>query len=959
MTHSFATFRASPSPSLFTSLRHRLAPALTVGGVVGGLGLLALTPQSARANDPVDGYGEPDPVEVPDQGPCCAMPMELSEPSADMPDQFGTPYSYDPEGILLAATCSSTADPNDYVFGFTDVSDQTDGTTNYLADHWASAPMFHHPKWTRKYLGEVFGIAQDGHGNHYLTEAAIYGQNGGANFQAQIPASTALVPMMTGGEVWKIDSVTGEPSLLAQLPNKLEGLGNVAFDCETNSLFVTNFHDGKIYRLDPNMSPGDAPLDVYDHIFASTGTPQLPSNIWVDLGNGTMRPQHEVPWGIAVYGGYVYYGVWKFGSPSRVYAVKLDGSGQFVQNAPSLQIDAGMNGYEAYSFGTTLSGAQNPISDIAFRNGNLLLAERGQTATLQVNAHRSRAYEFEFVGGAWQRTLDGGGAGKKFAIGGSIGDYANAAGGVTYEHFDSVDPTQPDGRIWVSSDFNSGPWGAAYGATGVPWIGSDGFAPDYDGQNLFFDFDGISGTQNKNQVGDVELTCGPRKDSTELPCLTTETEIVDCSLDDDYFYSWQLTLTNESQFTIWDLIFEDSANTGVQVDVLNVVNGAYPPLAPGDTVTLDLGVNAPNAEPGDIVCVDLRAHDEDEDFCCTEYEVCFEVPECRDCNNTVVGQKWHDKDGDGVWDANEGPLAGWDITLVHPNGMTSTVTTGPGGGFVFDQVPHALGYTLLETQQLGWTQTYPAGAPNGHAFDLSDPNGETLVLNFGNDKVQGGEPQAGDTVPHVVPTDANTEVVAMQVPAQSREMKLREMMVQIDAQGDLRRVKSLTLIEDLDADGLVGSDDPVLGWSAVEGPLTSITLDEALDLSMTRGVDLIVSAQFGEPEGRANESVAGVAGVLLAGLPFGLFVLFAAGMARRPGRRGSRRGGRRRWGLAMASTAFAASFVAQGACTQGPDDTESFRFAAVKPVATLKQVGHYAEVEGVRDAVGPMIIVQD
>ena len=170
------------------------------------LGMLLLAPQTAAAQGPVDIYGEPDPVEVPDDGPCCAIPPELDQPTADMVDQFGQPYVFDAEGIFLAGTCSSTADPNDYVFGLTDVADQTDGTTNYLADHWASAPMFHHPKWTRKYLGEVFGITYDSHGNVFLTEASIYGQNGGANFQAVIPTTTALVPVMNGGEVWKIDT---------------------------------------------------------------------------------------------------------------------------------------------------------------------------------------------------------------------------------------------------------------------------------------------------------------------------------------------------------------------------------------------------------------------------------------------------------------------------------------------------------------------------------------------------------------------------------------------------------------------------------------------------------------------------------------------------------------------------------------------------------------------------------
>ena len=57
-----------------------------------------------------------------------------------------------------------------------------------------------------------------------------------------------------------------------------------------------------------------------------------------------------------------------------------------------------------------------------------------------------------------------------------------------------------------------------------------------------------------------------------------------------------------------------------------------------------------------------------------------------------------------------------------------------------------------------------------------------------------------------------------------------------------------------------------------------------------------------------------------------------------------------------------AGVVLAGACTDGgqPGDGENaFRFSAVKPIATLKNVGHYTNVEGVRDAIGPVVIVRD
>lgn len=99
-------------------------------------------------------------------------------------------------------------------------------------------------------------------------------------------------------------------------------------------------------------------------------------------------------------------------------------------------------------------------------------------------------------------------------------------------------------------------------------------------------------------------------------------------------------------------------------------------------------------------------------------------------NNAVVtGSKFHDADGDGVWDSGEAPLPGWTITLTDANGVTISVVTDAGGTFTFPSV--APGSYILSEQMLpGWAQTFPGGSGT-HA--LSVTAGAVIAnVNFGN-----------------------------------------------------------------------------------------------------------------------------------------------------------------------------------------------------------------------------------
>lgn len=77
----------------------------------------------------------------------------------------------------------------------------------------------------------------------------------------------------------------------------------------------------------------------------------------------------------------------------------------------------------------------------------------------------------------------------------------------------------------------------------------------------------------------------------------------------------------------------------------------------------------------------------------------------------IDGRKWYDEDGDGVFDAGEQPLSGWTIQLDRDGdgSVEMTASTDGNGYYEFDDL-HRGDYAISEVQQIGWRQTYPAGA---------------------------------------------------------------------------------------------------------------------------------------------------------------------------------------------------------------------------------------------------------
>lgn len=133
----------------------------------------------------------------------------------------------------------------------------------------------------------------------------------------------------------------------------------------------------------------------------------------------------------------------------------------------------------------------------------------------------------------------------------------------------------------------------------------------------------------------------------------------------------------------------------------------------------------------------LQIDMEDTDFWATGLKVegdltggIFENSTCAgSCapGGSISGFKFDDEDANGVWDTGEPVLPTWRINLsdgqsvlTDQNGFYSFYGLAPGS------------YTVTESQQFGWNQTFPSGN-QGHSLTLN--GNQALIRNFGNSKV--------------------------------------------------------------------------------------------------------------------------------------------------------------------------------------------------------------------------------
>jgi len=339
-------------------------------------------------------------------------------------------------------------------------------------------PKYNGPggSWNKGNLGTIFGLTFDDLGNIYVASSSCY-------YSDYFPGGLA-------GRIWKIDANTGAYSQFNNLPNfpdpslspgqNMPGLGQIAFDCDHRQLFVTNFEDGKIYRL--SMTANAAPLSTFD--------PGAPDN-----GQPGFAPLGERLWAVRYHAGRVYYSIWAEdnGRPNAslfntIWSVALNGSGDFVAGSQRLELTVPHWNSNNYS---------NPVSDISFGpQGQMLIAERSMFNDTQPTAHQSRALEYICAasptgGKQWVPS------GALFGIGvfdNPIGTTPSSAGGCDYD-------LGVGARTWVSADaIEFGP-DYTYGLQGLPAAGGDVTnSIEIDDNNLY-------ASQDKTEVGGVRISC--------------------------------------------------------------------------------------------------------------------------------------------------------------------------------------------------------------------------------------------------------------------------------------------------------------------------------------------------------------------------------------------------------------------------------------------------------------------
>jgi hypothetical protein len=102
-------------------------------------------------------------------------------------------------------------------------------------------------------------------------------------------------------------------------------------------------------------------------------------------------------------------------------------------------------------------------------------------------------------------------------------------------------------------------------------------------------------------------------------------------------------------------------------------------------------------------------------------------------NGSICGMKFNDLNGNGRKDEGELGLPGWTITLSM-GAVQMTATTGADGSYCFYNLAAGT-YTLSETLQSGWQQTYPA-SPGTQTITLT--SGQSILnVDFGNKQLLG------------------------------------------------------------------------------------------------------------------------------------------------------------------------------------------------------------------------------
>ncbi len=322
------------------------------------------------------------------------------------------------------------------------------------------APFYIHPQWTSaNFGGAVFGLTLDSAGNIYVAATRVYG-------------STS-----TPGTIYRVDGITGMVSVLVDLPNLGTGLGNINYDCVSETIYASNHEDGRIYQVDLSGNI----ISTYRH---STGSVTMgPAN---DPGepDGVFSPLGDRVWAVQSHAGRLYYSVWNEDTgrqsateDNEIWSVAYTGESG-IPDAATAELEGTVPGLNNNTY-------SNPVSDISFAaTGWMLAAERTMLNDAQTSAHQSTTYEFQQVNGLWQVQ------GTTYVV----GELPNSsAGGVDHDF-------APNGYVWMTGDaLDFYTPDVVYGVQGTPYGGGT------IENSTLIDHDNEITQQDKTVQGDLEI----------------------------------------------------------------------------------------------------------------------------------------------------------------------------------------------------------------------------------------------------------------------------------------------------------------------------------------------------------------------------------------------------------------------------------------------------------------------
>jgi hypothetical protein len=389
-------------------------------------------------------------------GPGSCRPSEIYGAAGGFPIFEDPAYANYLDKTVAIVTHNTHGGGANNVITIVDISgDAPPPNMNYLA------PRYWNPNWSQANLGKVFGLTLDSEGNIFVAATTVYGAN---------PAP---------GSIKRIDHVTGEISNFATLPNNGPALGNINYDCVSQTIYASNHEDGRIYQIDMN---GDV-VSTYHH-----GTGDVTLGLAEDLGepNGAFAPLGQRPWAVQSHAGRLYYSVWWEHSQAQhqtenneVWSVAYEDD-DGVPDASTAQ--------KEFVIPSTQNGgiSSTPVSDISLAaTGWMLVAQRTMNGDTGTGAHQSTTYEYDYVNGQWEWQ------GTTYVVGELLP--FSAAGGVDHD-FD------PNGYVWMTGDaLDFYTPNVVYGLQGTPY-GGGGIET-----STLIDLDAEVVNQDKTVYGDVEL----------------------------------------------------------------------------------------------------------------------------------------------------------------------------------------------------------------------------------------------------------------------------------------------------------------------------------------------------------------------------------------------------------------------------------------------------------------------